>query len=221
MVSAIRDKNGVFQYCFVTIVDITERKQAEELNSAIYRISEAAQSDQKLEELFRSIHTIVGELIHAKNFYIALYDPNSDLISFPYFLDEYDETPSHKKAGKGLTEYVLRTGRPLLASPERFEELIKKGEVEEVGTPSIDWLGVPLKTEHKTIGVLVVQSYSEGVRFGEEEKNILTFVSEQIAMTIERKRMDEAQYETHELLQITHNTLLDAVISTDLNYTIV
>jgi len=99
----------------------------------------------------------------AKNFYIALYDPLSEILSFPYFADEYDEMPTTKKPGKGLTEYVLRTKETLLASPEVFEGLVKKGEVESIGTPSIDWLGVPLKTEDKTIGVLVVQSYTEGV----------------------------------------------------------
>ncbi len=171
--------------------DITEHKRAEELKNSIYRISEAAQSDQKLEELYRSIHTIVGEMIHAKNFYIALYDPDSELLNFPYFIDEYDENPGDIKVGKGLTNYVLRTGRSLLASSEVYEELVKNGEVESIGAQSIDWLGVPLKTDDKTIGVIAVQSYTEEIRFGEEEKNILTFVSEQIAMTIERKRTEE------------------------------
>jgi len=84
----------------------------------------------------------------------------------------------------------LRTGRLLLASPEVFAELIKQGEVESVGAPSIDWLGVPLNIDGRTIGVLVVQTYTEGVRYGEEEKNILKFVSDQVAMTIHRKRAE-------------------------------
>jgi len=123
-----------------------------------------------LPELFRSIHEIIGELMPAQNFYIALYDPATETLSFPYFVDEYDAPPAPKKPGRGLTEYVLRTGEPVLVSPEVFAELEQKGEVESIGVPSIDWLGVPLKAEDKPIGVLVVQSYTEGVRYGEEER---------------------------------------------------
>ncbi len=180
----------------VSLSDITDRKRAEKLTDSIYRISEATHSAQNLEELFRSIHHIVGELIEAKNFYIALYDPTSEIIRFPYFVDEYDEIPAQKKFANGLTEYVLRTGKPLLASPEVFEKLVKKGEVELIGTPSSYWVGVPLKKEDKTIGILAVQSYDEGIRFGEEEKDILGFVSDQVAMAIERKRAEEAIQES-------------------------
>ena len=173
------------------ILDITEQKRGEKIKDSIYKISEAAHSAQNLEELFRSIHNIIGELMPAKNFYIALYDYDREILSFPYFADEYDETPAPKRLGKGLTEYVLRTGEPLLASPDVFKELVKKGEAELIGAPSIDWLGVPLKRDNKTFGVLVVQSYTEGVRFGEEDKGILKFVSGQAAMAIRRKHAEE------------------------------
>ena len=126
----------------------------------------------------------------AKNFYIALYDQSAALLSFPYFVDEIDQPDAPRKPGRGLTEYVLRTGKALLASPEVFAQLQRDGEVELVGAPSIDWLGVPLMIDGLTIGVLVVQTYEEGVRYGEEEMDILKFVSDQVAMTIHRKRAE-------------------------------
>jgi two-component sensor histidine kinase len=169
-----------------------ERRRMEKVKNSIFQISEAAISSESLDELFRSIHRIIGELMPAKNFYISLYDPLSAILSFPYFVDEFDPPPSPKPLGKGLTEYVLRRGEPLLASPEIFEGLVREGEVESIGAPSIDWLGVPLKIDGKIIGVLVVQSYTEGVRYGEEGKNILRFVSDQVAMVIHRKQAEEA-----------------------------
>src|SRR2546422_4516714 len=39
---------------------------------------------------------------------------------------------------------------------------------------------------------LVSQTYTEGIRFGEREKNILQIVSTQVAMAIERKRAEDA-----------------------------
>jgi len=110
-----------------------------------------------------SIHDSVSELMPAKNFYIALYDAGSETISFPYFVDERDEAPAPRKRRRGLTEYVLRTGEALLAPPEVLQKLIQRGEAELIGAPAVVWLGVPLKVQEKTIGVLVVQSYTEGM----------------------------------------------------------
>jgi PAS domain S-box-containing protein len=170
--------------------DFTARKQTEKLKDSIFRISGAAISSDSLEELFQSIHRVISDLMPAKNFYIAIYDPSAELLSFPYFVDEFDPPPEPKKAGRGLTEFVLRTGKPLLASPEVFTQLVRRGEIESIGAPSIDWLGVPLNIDGRTIGVLVVQTYTEGVRYSEEEKDILKFVSDQVAMAVYRKRTE-------------------------------
>jgi response regulator RpfG family c-di-GMP phosphodiesterase/PAS domain-containing protein len=166
-------------------------KRAEMVYAASYKISESASSAENLYELFKSIHDIVGELMPANNFYISLFDKATDLISFPYYVDENDSPPAPNHPGKGLTEYVLRTGKPLLAPEDVFNQLEAAGEVESIGSPSVDWLGVPLKAEEEIIGVLVVQSYTEGIHFCEEDMNILCFVSTQVAMAIARKQAEE------------------------------
>ena len=172
--------------------DISEQKRAEALHSALYRITQKTSTADDLQQFYTAVHGIVGELMYARNFYIALYDPLTQLVSFPYFVDEEDSRPAPKKLGKGLTEYVLRTGEPLLCTPEVFNRLVKEGEVELIGASSLDWLGVPLKAGNNTFGVLVVQSYSGHVRFREKEKEILQFVSQQVASAVEYKRNEEA-----------------------------
>src|SRR2546426_3670293 len=100
-----------------------EREQAAQLQTATYRISEAAHAAEDLAQLFRAVHDIISELMPAKNLYIALYDAHAGLLSFPYWVDEHDPPPARHKLERGLTEYVLRTGQPLLATPEvRSEE---------------------------------------------------------------------------------------------------
>jgi len=171
--------------------DITEQKRAEELNAALYAIAARSQSED-LQQFFAAIHNIVGQLMNARNFYIALYDPQTQLLSFPYFVDEQDLTPDPKPLGRGLTEYVLRSSEPLLATPAVFEDLVRRGEVDLIGAPSLDWLGVPLKGGANCIGALVVQSYNESTRYGERDREILKFVSQQLASAIEQKRYEEA-----------------------------
>lgn len=173
--------------------DITQRKRAEKMQSALYRIADCATSAPDLNELYQTIHGIVSELVYARNFYIALYDHEKNLLTWPYFVDEVElATPQGEAPGRGLTEYVLRTGQPLLANPETFDNLVASGEVESVGAPSIDWLGVPLKSGTKTFGVIVVQSYTEAFRYGPKEQEILTFVSQHVASAIEHRTDQEA-----------------------------
>ncbi len=175
-----------------------ERHGSQRVLAATYRISQAAHTATSPQALFGAIHESVGELMPARNFYIALYDAPSDTISFPYFVDEFDRTPAPKRPGKGLTEYVLRTGQALLLRPDVSVELERRGEVEVIGAPSIDWLGVPLQTDAGTIGVLVVQSYTERVRYTEAQRRVLQFVSTQVAMAIQRKQAEEALRESEE-----------------------
>jgi PAS domain S-box-containing protein len=184
--------NGERVGAYASYRDITEQKRAEQLNAALYAIAARSQSAEDLQQFFAAIHNIVGQLMNARNFYISLYDPQSQLLSFPYFVDEEDPTPAPKPLGYGLTEYVLRSGEPLLATPAVFEDLVRRGEVKLIGAPSLDWLGVPLKSGTTCIGALVVQSYNQNARFGERDREILKFVSQQLAAAIEHKRYEEA-----------------------------
>ena len=166
-----------------------ELQSSEKIQFSLYKISEAANTSGNLEQLFEIIHKVVEELIPARNLYIALYDSVKNVINFPYFVDEKDEKPEPQKFGKkGVTEYVLRTGKPLLATLNDLNALEKKGEVKLVGAKPVDWLGTPLKIKGKAIGVIAIQSYDKKVRLIKKNKDILVFVSEQIAMAVERVR---------------------------------
>ena len=79
--------------------------------------------------------------MNADNFYISLYDKESKQLSFPYFVDEMDTPPVPGKPRKGLTEYVLRTGKSILVDLSTHNSLIKNGEIELLGNPSPIWLG--------------------------------------------------------------------------------
>ncbi len=159
---------------------------------AAYKISEAAHTVRNLKDIYPKIHEIVDSLMHAKNFYITLYDDVAGRINLAYFKDEkYKGFPVDRILKKGLTGYVIRTGKSLLASQEVFDKLEKEGKVERIGSQPIDWLGVPLKVDKKTVGVLAVKTYNPEMRYREADKEVLEFVSEQIAMAIERVQSQE------------------------------
>lgn len=171
--------------------DVTEQRNAEVLQSALFRISQLSRTVSSLDHLYESVRAILGELMDVTNFYIAVYDDDTGMLSFPYFVDEFDSRPDPRPPGRELTAYVLRTGEPVLADPKTFEVLVGQGHVEVIGAPSVDWLGVPLKEGKRILGVIGVQSYRESVRYGEREKQILIFVSQYIANAIEHRRKED------------------------------
>jgi PAS domain S-box-containing protein len=177
---------------YVGYHDISDRKRVEALSSALYRVAEKSSSAHELQQFFAAVHGIVDELMHARNFYIAIYDPTTELLSFPYFVDEQDSPPLPKKLTKGLTDYLIRTGESLLATPEVLQAMEDRGEVARNGSKSLDWMGVPLKVNSHTFGALVVQTYSKNIRYGERDKEILTFVARQVASAVEIKRNEQA-----------------------------
>ena len=197
--------------------DVTRRYRGEMVRNAAYSISMAVHSAARLADLFRSIHNAIRDLMPAENFYIALHDPGANLISFPYFVDPLEDPPPPAKPGRGLTEYVLRTGEPLLASPEVFEELVALGEVEEVGPSSVDWLGVPLMSDGAILGALVVQSYTAGLRYRPEDLHLLVFVSNQVAIAIQRKLADDALREREMRLRLLLAQLPALLWTTDID----
>ncbi|MEE9449129.1 MAG: ATP-binding protein [Ignavibacteriaceae bacterium] len=183
--------------------DITHQDKTSKIQRALYKISESVNTINDINELYEEIHSIVAGLMKAENFYIALYDEFTDLISFPYFVDEFDKKPEPGKLGRGLTDYILRSGQDMLIDAKKDLELKAMGETDMIGQPAEIWLGVSLKIKNKTIGVIVVQDYYDKTTYGEEEKQVLIYVSEQIASAI-RKKMDEEELkryseELHEL----------------------
>ncbi len=170
--------------------DITELKRAESMQVALHAISEAAHLAKDLLALFQHIHLIIGKLLPAVNFFVALYDEERDELSFPYFVDQYDEKPEVRRLDSGtLSAEVIRSRQALLLTPDSRTDLPETVR-SIIGREPLDWLGVPLVSSKGILGTLVVQSYSGDVRYTENDKALLQFVSTQVAAAIERKQTE-------------------------------
>jgi PAS domain S-box-containing protein len=184
----------------------------EKVQDALYRIAELASAAQDMQEFYRAVHEVVGELMYARNFYIALYDEERQLISWPYYADEVDPQrpdPNQWAAfgegnARGVTAYVLRTGKPQHVSAKKVTELIERGEVDLVGTLPEEWVGVPLRSaEGRTVGVLAVQSYRKDALYTRRDKDLLAFVGQHVGVALSRARaIEETRQRNAELALI-------------------
>ncbi len=191
-VRKIRDAEaGTLAYLY-TAAPVVLGGADDRVRDAVYQIADTSDNASTLEDLYMSLHRIISTVMPVNNFYIAIFDAAENLLSFPYFVDEVDEPSPPQRPGRGMTEYVLRTGKSLLCTLDVHEELVRKGEAELIGAPSAIWLGVPLIVERETIGAMVVQHYSDEKAYGEKEQRVLEFMSSQIARVIERKRSERA-----------------------------
>lgn len=186
----LRDKSGKIIGTFGITTDFTEVKKSQLIQQTLLRISTAVNTVEEIDDLYFEIHQAVSNLMKADNFYIALYDDETKILSFPYFVDQFDPKPESRIAGRGLTEYILRSGKAQLIDTELDLALRKLGETNLLGESSKIWLGVPLKIGERTIGAVVVQDYNSQDTYSEEELRILNYVSEQIANAIIKKNAE-------------------------------
>ena len=175
--------------------EVADRERAEHLQSALFQITELSSQPGDMAALFHSLHMIVGELLVALNFYIALYDSSTGEVTFPYYVDERTTTtPKPRRGQRGFTEYVIRQRRPCLIDRDDAFQLERLGEIEvqKDFARSSSWLGIPLFEEDKVRGVLVVQSYSQNVRYTLRDQELLTFVSRHIDTALSRRSAAQA-----------------------------
>ena len=191
--------------------DITERKQAESRQAALYAISEAAHAAEDLLALFKRVHLIIGEWLPALNFSVALYDEHGAELSFPYHVDLHEPEPEQPGAMTGrLCAEVVRSGQPILLTPDQ-DDRPAEFEGQGSGQNSPCWLGVPLNSQNGTIGALIVKSMPGSERYTEQDKELLQYVCAQVATAIERKQLHArlqrmAQYD--QLTQLPNRELL-------------
>ncbi len=166
--------------------NITRRKRAEDIRDAMRLLSEANGRAASLDELFTAMHQILARVMPTKNIFVALHDVPTDQLSYPYVAEEKPEAHSPKRR-KGLMEYVLRTGSSLLCSAENYRQLAAAGEVEE-GKTFANWLGVPLQTGGRTVGVVCVWDADNPLAYRAAEQGMLEYTAGIIARAIDRKR---------------------------------
>ncbi|MCK9424733.1 MAG: PAS domain S-box protein [Ignavibacteriaceae bacterium] len=195
--------------------DITERKRTELEHQVIFEITQGITANTNLDELLKLIHDSLKKAIYAENCFVALHDQTTGLFSFPYFIDKFDQTPEPVTMEKSCTAYVFRTGKPLLLTQELFDGLVVQNEVELVGSNSPSWLGVPLRTPSRVIGVLVLQHYEEENVYSEGDIKFLEAVGSQIAVVIERKRVEEDLRNERLLLRTMIDHIPDSIYCKD------
>jgi len=197
---------------FISIgIDVTKRQIEAQTKQVFYNITKKANESLNLRILFNFIKSELGKLINTNNFFIALYNNTTGMISTPYMVDELDDQDDFPK-GKTLTGYVIDTKKALLANESVFKSLEKAKKIERLGPSSVCWLGVPLLIKHKAIGAIVLQSYTDVNAYSIKDVELLEYVANNISQIIKQTQdfekinlLNQALVQSPETVIITSN----------------
>jgi PAS domain S-box-containing protein len=196
--SVVRDAQARPLNFIAQVQDISANKRAEMERQVIAEIVQSVITTANLDALFRLAHQAISKIIPAENCFIALHDLATDLMHCDYWVDKFDPASLPRPFGKGFSSYMLRTGQPLLLTKEFTKRMYATGEVQQSGTDALSWLGVPLRTRSRTIGVLVVQDYEQEHAYDQRDLEFLSAVGDQLGLAIERKQI-ELQLKANEM----------------------
>lgn len=197
--------------------EVAERRRSEALQRALFEVSALSGAGGSPTQQYVQLHAIIGRLIPAPNFYVALVEHQSDRFLMAYFVDsaepDHDPTGRHFPLGNGLTARVLRAKTPQLLTRGAVDDLIASGELDAVrgNNTFVQWMGVPLVIEGHTIGAIVVQSYDDSVTYGQADVELMTFVARHVSDTLANLRNHEALVNSQQELVRRNNLLSDAL----------
>ena len=182
-----------------TMLDVTDRRQAEEINKVLFNISNAVNTTPNLQDLYVAIHNALGNIMDVTNFFIALSDFKENSLHFPYHVDTVDDEFSpitDFNTTGSLTGLVFSQGRPVLLKKKQLEKRADQNGVR--GVLPLIWMGAPLIVKGEVIGVVAAQSYLDPNCYTDKDLQVLSMVSDQIAIAIDHKRTQDALFESEE-----------------------
>jgi PAS domain S-box-containing protein len=171
--------------------DITDRIKAERLQKVYYSIANLAISSKDLHSLYGAIHRELSKIIETNNFYIALCDEARTQLQFAYFVDQNMQGKVgsvSRPFSSGVSEYIIRTGRPQFMLRHELQELVSSGTITAYGLVPEVMLCSPLSIGERIIGMIAVQDYYKTDAYAPADLEILHFISNQVALAIARKR---------------------------------
>ncbi|WP_111708112.1 PAS domain S-box protein [Lutibacter citreus] len=182
----IYDDFGNFLYYEGIIRNVTDFKRAIDIQKVLLKISQQGYEINSFEEYNKFILEQLSGLLDVSNAYIAFYNEEKETINIPFIRGEVSEREF--PVGKSMTGYLMKGKVPLLVQSERYRELIDTGKIELLGVFPKVWMGAPLIIDSKVIGAIVIQSYTDLNAYGQQDLDLLEFVSSYISSAILRSR---------------------------------
>ncbi len=166
---------------------LSESKQRATELSTVNSISKALASQLDPADLINMVGDQLKDLFNANIVYIALLNPDTKIINFPY---QFGDNMEPLQLGDGLTSKIIQSNKPILINKD-LQELRKQMGVQLIGVEAASYLGVPIPLGEKNIGVLSVQSTVHENRFDENDLRLLTTIASSVGVALNNATLFE------------------------------
>ena len=225
----------------------------EAVQSMLLEIGELSTSCSDIVDFIGAVHRALGRIMYAANFSVALCDREEGTIWFPYFVDEADaELPV---AGQRVplaapedspTSWVVVNKRRLMITADDFKAREREGMKWGHGSAAEHWMGAPLLDRHQqALGAMVIQSYTKGVTYGEEDQALFSEIANHVSNALqglqsvdrleravqerttalavevaERRRAEQVQHALYQIASLSAQALDTATLTASLHHII-
>lgn len=179
-----------------TLIDLKETvlqlNQAQTLEKGMLQIASLTYESADVDLFYQDLHHIVKSLINAQNLFIALYEKKTGILEIPYIVEAGVRNTAQKRFNtkqfsNTASVYLIKSNRSMLLNQADYLSHIEQGHFELVGGLPHSWLGVPFEVNNAYNGIVVVQSYDEQYQYTQHDLDILTYISRQISLAINRE----------------------------------
>ena len=177
------------------------RLRADEM-SLLYKLSNSLAAGQDLYNTLLALQTEIIALFPVDAFYVAIYNPDTGIVSYPIFF--YKGAPTATVSRRlmdtpGLTGAVYYRAQTLYL-PDLADKAVQE-KYTPVNDQNLDlhtFLGVPLISKGRVIGILSVQSIQIDA-YSPEQIRLVEAITVQAALAIDKATLlDQLQYELTE-----------------------
>lgn len=202
----------------VVLRDISDVKKKERIHQTTIKILQSVELSDSVVQQYGYLYKTLRDFMGINNIKFSYFDRNTNVITFPFYVDEFIGEIPDREFGKGLIEYTINSARTQYLTKNSIENLIKSNSIFFEGKIPLVWIGVPLILDDNITIVVVFKEYSNELKLTEKKLELINLISLPLTRAIERRMIKEQKEETleklEELVQMKDNFF--SIISHDL-----
>lgn len=199
---------GNVSLCWSSLENISQVRRLEKTEALYQRSAEIIAHAETLKDFSKQVFDLLRILFGIENGYVAIVEPVSGNIQFPYFKDQHDPWPEPRPPSNGLTEYVITTGRMIWLADSRSGSSMASGGYQINGTAPVDWIGVPLASKGKVVGMAAVQSYDAGHVFTAKDISLMLGVAHLFEVFLNRMELEQSHHQLRSAISQAAETIM-------------
>jgi len=178
------------------------------------QIGQAISSRLDQDEILRAVQKELGQIFDTNDFYIAFQE--GDEIRFELEVEKGEILPKRtRKLGNGLSEFIVRSGQPLLIRTELEKTRERLGATYVPPRPAKSFCGAPILLGGRPAGVMAAMNTEREYAFEERDLEVMQTAAGQVSVAVENARLFAEEQRRSRQLAFLNSISKTAISSED------